>query len=141
VLPVSRRPDTQRAAQCDRFIPARSVMDMNVARFNLAAEDADNVDVKEVLSPTKARSTGTTTAALRGCSDSTHIKGACALTHALTRPFLTCALQQEAYKKRLAENLLASENAKEAKILAFKTKVSVFSGLCDERCVQTATLT
>jgi len=56
-------------------------MDMNVARFNLAAEDADKVDVKEVLSPTK-----------------------------------------EAYKKRLAENLLASENAKEAKILAFKTK-------------------
>lgn len=30
---------------------------------------------------------------------------------------------QEAYKKRLAENLLSSENAKEAKILAFKTKV------------------
>jgi hypothetical protein len=36
---------------------------------------------------------------------------------------LACVAPQEAYKKRLAENLLSSENAKEAKILAFKTKV------------------
>ena len=35
---------------------------------------------------------------------------------------------QEAYKKRLAENLLSSENAKEAKILAFKTKVGGHTG-------------
>ena len=40
--------------QCDRFIPSRSAMDLNVARFNLSAESGEQ-DVKEVLSPTKVR--------------------------------------------------------------------------------------
>jgi hypothetical protein len=42
-------------SQCDRFIPSRSAMDLNVARFNLAAESGEQVDVKDVVSPTKVR--------------------------------------------------------------------------------------
>ena len=30
-------------------------MDLNVARFNLAAESGEQVDVKDVVSPTKVR--------------------------------------------------------------------------------------
>lgn len=44
-----------RLPQCDRFIPSRSAMDLNVARFNLAAESGEQVDVKDVVSPTKVR--------------------------------------------------------------------------------------
>ena len=82
-------------------------MDLDAARFSFAENGAAAATdaAKEIMSPSKARS---------GCTPCRRR----APRGALTRP---AHAQQEAYKKRLAENLLASD-AKDAKILAFKSK-------------------
>lgn len=86
----------------DRFIPARSAMDLDVANFNLLKENNGQVNSLEA-SPSKVRRRSHST----DCQQKS------------TPPVYRHVVQVE-YKKRLAEGL-GTENA--PRILAFKNKV------------------
>ena len=104
-----------RASQCDRFIPTRSAMDMDAARYSFAENPAvEAAKPDAILSPSKARLAAR--AAAPEPPIAPRIRASCLQACALT---LRCHAQ-EAYKKRLAENLLQHDAS--SKILAFKSK-------------------
>lgn len=89
----------------DRFIPARSAMDLDVANFNLLKENGGQANLLETASPSKVPCPCT--------------KPNRPVRHKLNLASHSLNTQAE-YKKRLAEGL-GTETA--PRILAFKNKV------------------